>query len=158
VIYFYGEAAIYYPQFYEPYVHYLAPFFAIPGNHDGDLPYPPADPSVASLEAFVANSCAQSSQPEARDSGEVSRPPMTQPNVYWTLDTPLATFVGFYSNVPEGGQFQPDQLSWFVSELKNAPSNKALIVSAHRPALSADAHHGGSQYMLNTFDASFQKA
>src|SRR5215471_14152516 len=33
VVYYYGEAEQYYPQFYEPYIHYDAPIFAIPGNH-----------------------------------------------------------------------------------------------------------------------------
>src|SRR5438128_594149 len=37
VVYFYGETSEYYSQFYDPYVHYPAPIFAIPGNHDGDM-------------------------------------------------------------------------------------------------------------------------
>lgn len=37
VVYFYGEASNYYPQFYEPYAFYPVPIFAIPGNHDGDI-------------------------------------------------------------------------------------------------------------------------
>ena len=57
VIYYYGEASNYYPQFYEPYLHYPAPIFAIPGNHDGDLATP-VPQGVTSLEAFVNNFCA----------------------------------------------------------------------------------------------------
>jgi hypothetical protein len=79
VVYYYGEASEYYPQFYEPYVHYPAPIFAIPGNHDGDLPPQPGDaqsqpsqPStqeptqqVQSLDAFVRNFCADAPQDAA---------------------------------------------------------------------------------------------
>ena len=36
VVYFNGESSKYYEQFYDPYLHYDAPIFAIPGNHDGD--------------------------------------------------------------------------------------------------------------------------
>jgi hypothetical protein len=36
VIYKFGEASEYYSQFYEPYAHYPAPIFAIPGNKDGE--------------------------------------------------------------------------------------------------------------------------
>ena len=37
VVYFTGARSSYYDQFYDPYLHYAAPIFAIPGNHDGDL-------------------------------------------------------------------------------------------------------------------------
>jgi len=98
VVYYAGEIANYYWEFYEPYRHYPAPIFAIPGNHDGDIdPLAPA----TSLEGFVANFCAQAPvhRPEAQD---VVRPAMTQPNVYWTLEAELATIIGLYSNCPEG--------------------------------------------------------
>src|SRR5574337_159619 len=107
VVYFYGEASNYYAQFYEPYMHYPAPILAIPGNHDGDVTVG----SSPSLSAFVENFCAPNPHltPEA---GEAPRDAMTQPNVYWTLDAPFLTIIGLYSNVPEGGQFQQDQLDW----------------------------------------------
>jgi acid phosphatase type 7 len=84
VVYYYGQASEYYSQFYEPYVHYDAPILAIPGNHDGDI----LGSSVPSLAAFVENFCATTPHlsSEAGDSG---RDTMTQPNVYWTLETPL---------------------------------------------------------------------
>jgi len=37
VVYYDGELANYYPEFYEPYTNYPGPIFAIPGNHDGDI-------------------------------------------------------------------------------------------------------------------------
>jgi hypothetical protein len=40
-VYFNGESSQYYSQFYDPYEHYLAPIFAVPGNHDGRGRTPP---------------------------------------------------------------------------------------------------------------------
>ena len=54
VVYYDGEHGSYYPQFYEPYFHYPAPIFAIPGNHDADVGRPP---NHASLEPFMKNFC-----------------------------------------------------------------------------------------------------
>lgn len=36
VVYYNGEAARYYEQYYDPYLQYDAPILAIPGNHDGE--------------------------------------------------------------------------------------------------------------------------
>jgi hypothetical protein len=142
VVYYYGETSEYYPQFYEPYGHYPAPIFAIPGNHDGDV----LDPSTPSLAAFVNNFCATA--PHLTDqAGDVPRDAMTQPHVYWTLEAPFVTIIGLYTNVPEGGQIDDQQMAWFINELTSAPREKALIVAAHHPPYSADAHHGGSVYM-----------
>jgi hypothetical protein len=129
VVYYRGEAKNYYSQFYAPYAHYPAPIFAIPGNHDGDVD--PLHP-VPSLQAFVRNFCAAtpSSPSEAGDSG---RPAMTQPNPYWTLDTPLATIIGLYTNVPEGGMLDENQSKWLVAELLAAPPDRALILAMHHP-------------------------
>ena len=150
VVYYYGQATEYYPQFYEPYIHYPAPIFAIPGNHDGDLP-PQSTQGVRSLDAFVRNFCAETPHvtPEAKD---VPRDAMTQPNVYWTLEAPFVTIIGLYTNVPEGGELDNDQIAWFHSELHSAPQDKALLVAMHHPIYSADAHHGGSEYMGEVLD------
>ena len=153
VVYFYGEADQYYDQFYDPYSHYPAPILAIPGNHDGDVT-PGGAPSLA---AFVRNFCAREPQ-ITPDAGEISRNAMTQPNVYWTLTAPFATFIGLYSNVPEGGQFDDQQLAWFVNELRAAPADKALVVAAHHPCFSADIEHSGSVYMRETLDKAFAQA
>ena len=56
VIYKFGESTEYYSQFYEPYAHYQAPIFAIPGNKDGDV-HP--NSNAKSLTAFVDNFCAK---------------------------------------------------------------------------------------------------
>lgn len=153
VVYYYGEGTEYFPQFYDPYSHYPAPIFAIPGNHDGDVQVP----TVTSLAAFMRNFCAPTPQ-VSPDAGEDSRQAMTQPNCYWTLETPLATIVGLYTNVPEGGSLLKDQLDWFASELKAAPKNKALLVAAHHPAYSLDNYHSGSTKLGQVLDAAVQKA
>ncbi|MBV9711777.1 MAG: metallophosphoesterase [Ktedonobacteraceae bacterium] len=148
VVYYYGQASEYYAQFYDPNVHYPAPIFAIPGNHDGDL----LDTSVPSLAAFVENFCA--SEPHlTSEAGDSARDAMTQPNVYWTLDTPFVTFVGLYTNVPEGGWLDSNQIAWFETELANAPQDKALIVAMHHPIYSADTYHSGSTYMGQILDS-----
>lgn len=154
VVYYDGETANYFPEFYEPYNAYPAPIFAIPGNHDGDV-----DPVTGetSLQAFVNNFCAPAPvhRPEAKDS---PRDAMTQPNVYWTLDTPFATIIGLYSNCPEGGELRPDQVAWFQSELQSAPAGKALIVAVHHPLYSAYGGHPGSQHLHSILDNASSKA
>ena len=153
VVYYYGQAGDYYAQFYEPYMHYNVPIFSIPGNHDGDID--PSNPSVPSLAAFVENFCA--TEPHlSSEAGDSERDTMTQPNVYWTLETPFVTFIGLYTNVPEGGWMDNDQIAWLQSELSGAPQNKALIVSMHHPIYSLDTYHSGSRYMGNILDQAIQ--
>lgn len=129
VIYFSGEAAEYYTQFYLPYQHYRAPILAIPGNHDGFVPKDKKNPPP-SLAAFMSNFCAPTFQrtPEARNA---SRTAMIQPNCYWTLETALATIIGLYTNVPNGGFIDDQQKAWLIAELKAASSSKAVIVAMH---------------------------
>jgi hypothetical protein len=153
VVYYYGQAGDYYAQFYEPYMHYDVPIFSIPGNHDGDID--PSNPSVPSLAAFVENFCA--AEPHlSSEAGDSGRDAMTQPNVYWTLETPFVTFIGLYTNVPEGGWMDNDQIAWLQSELSGAPQNKVLIVSMHHPIYSLDTYHSGSVYMANVLDQAMQ--
>jgi predicted phosphodiesterase len=146
VVYYDGESDNYWPEFYEPYFNYNAPIVAIPGNHDGDV-----DPSTGetSLEAFVRNFCAQSAiiSPDNRDA---PRRTMTQPNVFWTLNTPLVTIIGLYSNCPEGGQISEAQRLWFVQELEAANKDLPLILAVHHPIYSAYGTHPGST-RLKTF-------
>jgi hypothetical protein len=74
-----------------------------PGNHDGDVDLIDQFNKLSdSLKCFVRNFCAQAPihLPEAQDA---PRDAMTQPNVYWTLNTPMATIIGLYTNVASGG-------------------------------------------------------
>ena len=123
VVYFDGARTRYYDQFYDRYLHYPAPIFAIPGNHDGDLAIPPVG---TSLEGFMVNFCAAQPvvTPDARD---VPRPAMTQPNCYWTLIAPLVTIIGLYTNCRSNGVVHKDQADWFTAELAAADATKALI-------------------------------
>jgi len=154
VIYYEGEGANYYAQFYEPYLRYQSPILAIPGNHDGDV-----DPATGekSLQAFVRNFCAVSPghSPDAKDA---PRDTLTQPNVYWTLEAPFVTIIGLYSNCPEGGEIHPDQAAWLQGELKSAPTDKALIVAVHHPIYSAFGPHPGSQHLQSILEAACTQA
>lgn len=157
VVYYDGESSNYFDQFYDPYSDYDIPIVAIPGNHDGDID--PNDPNPPrSLDAFVKNFCSRTPQ-TSPDSREAHRQTMTQPNVYWTFDTPYATIIGLYSNVPSGGQFDQEQIDWFTNELSTAPKNKALIVALHHPPYTASIQHGGgSQLMEDVLDNAFKKS
>jgi hypothetical protein len=151
VVYFEGARSSYYDQFYDPYLHYAAPVFAIPGNHDGDLPIPPVG---FSLEGFMVNFCSADGAvtPDARDA---PRPAMTQPNCYWTLLAPLVTIVGLYTNCPEHGVVEADQAAWLTGELAAAPTDRALIVALHHPPYSGDGHHSSSVAMRTLLEQAF---
>ena len=83
---------------------------------------------------------------------------MTQPNVYWTLLTPMATFIGLYTNVPEGGRIGANQLAWFKNELKEAPPGSPIILSLHHPIFSAYGHHPGSQVLKSLVEEAIAAA
>ncbi len=157
VVYNYGQAEEYYPQFFEPYRHYPLPIFAIPGNHDADID--PFDTRKReSLEAYVQVFCNTENKaiPFAGDTGRLSN---TQPNVYWTMKAPLANIIALYSNVPRFGTITPEQREWFVEELKAAKAeHKALIVCLHHAAYSADTNHGSSLNMQLFLQSAFDEA
>jgi predicted phosphodiesterase len=145
-IYYNGEISQYPQQFYEPYAHYPAPIFAVPGNHDGD-----PLPGASTLDGFLANFCTTS--PQVPSQGQsTGRTSMTQPNVYWTLVAPFVTVLGLYTNVPQGGQLDDTQVTWLQSELTAAAEDSAVILTMHHPPVSGDSFHGGSAYMFDLID------
>ena len=167
MIYNFGEAEYYYDQFYEPFRAYDRPIFAIPGNHDGAVTYTHGgpQPDVPSLQAFIANFCTPTPG-KPQDAGGLARTTMTQPGVYFTLDAPMVSIIGLYTNVLEGPGVLTDegghypalkddrQYDWLVSELQRlAPLRKALdravILACHHPPASADVdarrHHRARQ-------------
>jgi len=151
VVYFNGESTLYPEQFYEPYKHYPAPIFAIPGNHDGDTHVRAGDvpDNEPSLTGFMQNFC--DSQPHHNDP---YRETMTQPYVYWTLETPLLTIIGLYSNV-EGlldGRGTVEQQRWLEGQLKDAPTDRPLMIAVHHPPYSLDTAHGGYPDIGNALD------
>ena len=159
VVYHFGEAEEYYRQFFKPYDLYPAPIFAIPGNHDSDV-NPDAKQPYQSLDAFKHVFC--DSKPGYTPlAKQASRKTMTQPNVYWTLETPLADIIGLYSNVPKFGKITAEQRSWFINELKTIAAgnrDKLLIVCIHHAPYSADTNHGASREMINFLEHAFQRA
>ena len=144
VVYYNGEIEKYFDQFYEPYDHYAAPIFSIPGNHDGD----PIDSTQTSLDGWVRYFMSPTPQvrPESHDAPRVT---LSLPNVYFTLECPLVTIVGMYANVPEHGSIDSVQQQWLTHEFDTAPEDKALILALHHPVYSFDDHHSGSPRMAD---------
>jgi DNA repair exonuclease SbcCD nuclease subunit len=173
VIYYFGEDQYYYEQFYDPFRGYDRPIFAIPGNHDG-MVYGDSSTSKAppTLEAFITNFCAPKPGPTP-DAGGLVRSAMTQPGVYFTLDAPMVSIIGLYSNVLEGpgvissqGNMYPvsdAQLAFLQAELQRlkparVAGERAVIVAVHHPPLSADAKHGGATGLSQDIDTACHAA
>lgn len=156
IVYNHGEEREYPAQFFTPYSHYAAPIFAIPGNHDGDI-----NPAVApyeSLSAFTKYFCAPKG--ELNSSADANRR-MCQPHCFWTLETPLARFIGVYSNVSKYGSIDTEQEDWFVEELKYAAQFKdqqAIFVTIHHAPFTADTNHGSSQVIIDFLHRAFEKS
>lgn len=156
IVYNFGEAGNYPAQFFGPYHKYPAPIFSIPGNHDSDV-NPDSLSPYNSLDAFKAVFCDYESR-NISFSGSTRRSSMVQPNIYWTLQTPLANIIGLYSNVPKYGIITAEQRAWFIEELKTADKDrpqKALIVCLHHSPYSADTNHGSSLPMIAFLESSF---
>lgn len=159
LVYNFGQEHEYYPQFFEPFKNYPAPIFAISGNHDADVdPNDPLKPK--SLDAFLKVFCDTETRPVSF-SGDINFKSNIQPNIYWTLETPLANIICLYSNVPRFGTITAEQKDWFIEELKNAKrqrTEKAIIVCLHHSAYSADINHGSSLRMQTFLDTCFETA
>ncbi|HLK17015.1 MAG TPA: metallophosphoesterase [Fimbriimonadaceae bacterium] len=148
VVYFTGLHDDYYAQFYEAYSHYQPPIFSIPGNHDGEVD----DASIqTSLDGWVDYFMQPNPDvdPISKDAPRVG---LNLPNPYWTLVTPVATIVGMYTNVPEGGSIDSVQQQWLTNEFATAPKDRAFIVALHHPVFSFDVHHSGSSKMADAIE------
>ncbi|MEJ7557931.1 MAG: metallophosphoesterase [Pedobacter sp.] len=159
VVYHFGEAAHYDEQFFLPYSKYPAPIFAIAGNHDSDV-NPDSEVPYQSLDAFQAVFCNAVSA-DISFSSERSWKSRTQPNIYWTLETPLANIIGLHTNVPKYGIVTSEQRDWFVEELKAADKqrpDKAIIVCLHHAPYSADFNHSSSLPMINFLEDAFRQS
>ncbi len=156
VVYNHGEVSEYDRQFFIPYQQYPGPIFAIAGNHDTDV-NPEARIPYKSLAPFVKVFCAASIRP-VDFSLVKGRQTMLQPNIYWTMETPLATIIGLHTNVPKYGIVTPEQRNWFTEELIRANKQKhekMLIVCLHHSPYSADINHGSSLEMIAFLEAAF---
>jgi hypothetical protein len=148
VVYFTGMKDDYYAQFYEPYAHYDVPIFSIPGNHDGEVDDPTAQ---TSLDGWVGYFMQEKPDvdPISKDAPRVQ---MNLPNVYWTLITPMATIIGMYTNVPEGGSIDSVQQQWVTNEFATAAEDRALVLALHHPIYSFDVFHSGSSKMADALE------
>jgi predicted phosphodiesterase len=155
LVYHFGEAEQYANQFFKPFEQYPGPIFAIPGNHDCDVNPGSAKP-YRSLAAFTSVFCDQKRQ-SVVFSENSQRKSMVQPNVFWTLETPLATFIGMHTNVPKYGVVTSEQLAWVKNELLTAPKNKILILCLHHAPYSADTNHGSSLNMIAVLNQAFSE-
>ncbi|KQS28378.1 metallophosphoesterase [Dyadobacter sp. Leaf189] len=159
IVYNYGEASQYHRQFFEPFQKYPGPVFAIPGNHDSDV-NPDSRISYKSLDPFTAVFCTPEQRTVAFSNG-AARKSMVQPNVYWTLETPIASIIGMYGNVTKFGTITAEQREWLLSELRAADRQrpeKAIILTVHHAPYSADVNHGSSLYMIDFLDKAFAEA
>jgi len=158
VVYNYGEAEHYYDQFFKPYEDYPGPILAIAGNHDSDV-NPDSTVRYQSLDAFAAVFCDTVARPIIF-SRNAARTSMVQPNIYWTLETPLANIIGLHSNVPKYGVITDEQRNWFIDELKTADRErpgKLLIVCLHHAPYSADINHGSGLPMIGFLEGVFNE-
>jgi hypothetical protein len=163
VVYYFGEAAYYYDQFYEPYRNYPAPIVAIAGNHDGVV-Y--ASDPAPTLQAFLNNFCAAEPVVTA-DAGGLSRTAMIQPGVYFTFDAPFVRILGLYSNVLEDPGVISDengtntvldqrQIAFLTAALQRIVAESyagAVIIAVHHPPFTGGTEHGGSPQMLADIDS-----
>jgi acid phosphatase type 7 len=148
VVYYTGTKDEYYPQFYEPYAHYNVPIFSIPGNHDGEVDDPTGQTSLDGwVEYFMQEH--PDVDPISKDAPRVQ---LNLPHVYWTLITPVATIIGMYTNVPEGGSIDSVQQQWVTNEFATAPKDRAMIFALHHPIYSFDVYHSGSARMADVLE------
>jgi acid phosphatase type 7 len=148
VVYFTGARNDYYAQFYDPYAHYPVPILAIPGNHDGEVDDPSEQTSLDGWVDYFMQAHPDV-DPISKDSPRVG---LSLPNVYWTLLTKHATFVGLYTNVPEGGSIDSVQQQWLTNEFAEANADLPLIFSLHHPIYSFDTYHSGSSKMADVLE------
>lgn len=143
VIYGPGKEDHYGERFYRPYRHYPGKIIAIPGNHDGETKSAADKPS---LTAFQANFCTRTAAvPEQASNSGIYRETMTQPGVYWMLDTPFLRIIGLYSNCLENPGFlegnggeNHSQLDWLqktLKSIKDENDSKSLVIATHHPPL-----------------------
>jgi hypothetical protein len=177
VIYSFGESQYYYDQFYEPFRNYPLPIFAIPGNHDSFV-IPNTKPADTPLTTFSRNFCAASPN-VTKEAGSLHRTAMTQPGVYFALDSPFVRIIGLFSNALEDpglissqkGQKTkwpgvPDvQLDFLASQLQSIKAQNyagAVLIAVHHPPFSyaptpkaggAGGIHAGTAPMLAEIDA-----
>jgi hypothetical protein len=154
----------YHEQFYVPYKLYPGKIVAIPGNHDGELfKYDgKSTGQTETLQAFTRN-FVQAAQSVPAAAGSIYRQMVSQPGVYWLLNSPFVDIVGLYSNVAEnpgflsGTSIGTKQTDWLgqtlsgIATARRSGTRKALFLAVHHPPFS-DGSHGSSTEMLAEID------
>jgi 3',5'-cyclic AMP phosphodiesterase CpdA len=153
VVYPHGEREHYRDQFDDAYGSYAAPILAVPGNHDAENDHLEGELALA---PFLGHFCADSAP--LHEAGVPARAPVRQPHVHFTLVHDWFRIVGLWANVPEGGQFAPEQLDWLIGELADTPEDVTLIVALHQPVYSADVTHGGNLALVDLLDVCAREA
>lgn len=164
VVYGPNKESHYGERFYRAYRHYPGKVIAIPGNHDGEVRSKADEPS---LTAFRNNFCAKSAAvPQQAAGSGIYRETMTQPGVYWLLDSPFLRIIGLYSNRLEnpgflegdGGQDR-SQIKWLAKTLRSVAgkNDRALIIATHHPPYSTGGHSGSTE-MKQSIDAACEAA
>lgn len=159
IVYDHGEKDEYPAQFFKPFENYPGPIFSIPGNHDAEINLLNESP-YQSLDGYMDVFC-DSRQRYVKFSEGSERKSMIQPNVYWTLNTSVATIIGLYGNVAKFGVISEEQKKWFIEELKKHAldiNGKVLIVCLHQSPFSADLNHGSSLAMIEFLDNAYKEA
>ena len=156
----------YHAQFYEPYKNYPGKIIAIPGNHDGELfKYDGTSTGQkVTLGAFQENFC-QSVTGVPPAAGTIYREMISQPGVYWWLQTPYADIIGLYSNVAEnpgyisGDKAGKKQKKWLTKTLEKIAEDrkngerKALLIATHHPPFSSGSHSSSTEMLIDIDDS-----
>ena len=84
---------------------------------------------------------------------------MVQPNVYWTLTTPVVRIIGLYSNVPgQLDKHDTQQQDWLTTELTAARNERCVIITVHHPPYSLDDTHGGYPVIESVLNQAYASA
>jgi hypothetical protein len=160
----------YHAQFYEPYKNYPGKIIAIPGNHDGELfKYNGASTGqTVTLEEFQTNFCQAKTGVPVNKAGTIYREMISQPGVYWYLNTPFIDIIGLYSNMAENPGYISDptignaQKNWLTATLKSISTargtgeRKALLIATHHPPLSTGSHSSSTEMLIDIDDSCTQ--
>ena len=131
-------------EFYQAYPSYHREIVAVAGNHDGKYHQDKETGKVkldkSPMFHFLINFCAKKRDRSPDDMDGSHRRTQNQPYPFWVLDTPVASLIGLYTNVLNGGQLDPPgtekgpQYQWLVRTLKRLKdSKKPILVMLHYP-------------------------
>jgi acid phosphatase type 7 len=129
-------------QFYATYKDYPGEIFAIPGNHDGKIK---DKDGKSAIDHFMMNFCTSDRHISSDNLNSSKRKTMIQPYPYWLFRTPLAYFVGLYTNDVNAGQLddpesnETPQFDWLVEtlkEIREEDNGRAVFLAIHYPPFS----------------------